>query len=944
MILRSSFIFLILLITSCHQKEQETIDLSGTWKFQIDSLDLGIKEQWFLHDLEDNVQLPGSMATNNKGNPVTLKTEWTGQIVDTSFFSDEKYAKYRTDANFKIPFWLQPNKHYLGAAWYQKEVEIANNWSSKGISLELERCHWETQIWVDNKKAGMQNSLATPHQYDLTSLLSPGKHTLTIRVDNRVKDINPGMNSHSITDHTQSNWNGIAGALKLNSNPLVSIKNVKITPNLKRKKAVVSIWIENKTSVQKEIKLVAYAESFNSKTNHRTTSKSLVKKVEIGITKLSFDLNMGTNTLLWDEFNPNLYHLNLSLNSKAGNQYKKIDFGMREFKPKGTRFEINDRPLFLRGTLESSIFPKTGYPATSVEDWIRIFKICKAHGLNHIRFHSHCPPEAAFKAADREGIYLQVECSSWANSGSSVGDKKPIDKWLYQEADRILEAYGNHPSFCMMAYGNEPGGRNQGEYLGNFVSHFKKKDNRRVYTGGAGWPFLEANDFYNNAAPRIQGWGEGLNSIINKKAPQTLYDFKKIVEKVKMPYVSHEIGQWCAYPNFKEIKKYTGVLKAKNFEIFQETLTKNNLGHLSDSLLLASGKLQALCYKSDIEAALRTPGFAGFQLLDLHDFPGQGTALVGVLDAFWEEKGYISPKEYSQFCNQTVPLARMKKCVFRNTEVFKAAIEVAHFGKAPLLAPNITWNITTKNGEQIKTGVLSVTNLEIDNCQNIGNITFPLNEIKTPQQLHLNVSVNDYTNGWDFWVYPPQPESLEKDVHITNSLNKEAIQILNNGGKVLWSLKNKSLSSEFGGNIKVGFSSIFWNTAWTRGQAPHTLGILCNPKHKALQKFPTEYHSNWQWWDAMNHGQAIVLDNFSESIQPIVRIVDDWFQNRSLGLVFEVKVGNGKMIISGADLLTNKAERIEAQQLTYSLISYMKSSEFHPVSKISIKELQKLTK
>ena len=93
---------------------------------------------------------------------------------------------------------------------------------------------------------------------------------------------------------------------------------------------------------------------------------------------------------------------------------------------------------------------------------------------------------------------------------------------------------------------------------------------------------------------------------------------------------------------------------------------------MADSFLLASGKLQALCYKADIEAALRTKNFAGFQLLDLHDFPGQGSAIVGVLNPFWESKGYVTPQEYSEFCNSVVPLARMSKFVFNSGDTLKA--------------------------------------------------------------------------------------------------------------------------------------------------------------------------------------------------------------------------------------------------------------------------------
>lgn len=929
---------------SCKTKKENTIDLSGEWKFQIDRQDKGIVEEWYKNNMAETVFLPGSMAENGKGDDITVNTEWTGQIVDQSWYKGEKYARYREEGNVKIPFWLQPLKHYLGAAWYQKEITIPKNWYNKYIELILERPHWETQIWVDDKKIGMENSLATSHIFNTTKYLKPGKHSLSIRVDNRVKEIDPGMNSHSISDHTQSNWNGIVGEISLRATSLLMIEDVQLYPDVVKKEVFAKIKLENYTGKPQDCKLTLKPILVSTGSNENI--EGVVTEFNITEEKyLEIVCPMGESPLLWDEFSPNLYKMKLILKSSSGDiDQKQITFGMREFNVKGNRFNINGRPLFLRGTLECSIFPKTGYPATNVEEWKRIFKACKAHGLNHMRTHSWCPPEAAFEAADEIGVYLQVECSSWANSGSSVGDGKPIDKWIYKEAEQILDAYGNHPSFCLMAYGNEPAGTNQMEYLSSFIEYFKKIDPRHMYTGGAGWPYIEAADFYNNAAPRIQGWGQELNSIINKEAPQTVFDFNDIIMKTPMPYVSHEIGQWCVYPNFKEIEKYTGVLKAKNFEIFQETLKENNLLHLADSFLLASGKLQALCYKADIEAALRTADMAGFQLLDLHDFPGQGTALVGCLDAFWEEKGYISPEQYRSFCNETVPLARMEKRIFSNLDEFIAEIEVAHFGSSLLLAPEIKWKISTGEGHIIGQGNLPVEKLRIDNCQKAGTIKMPLIELKYPQKLHLEVFVNNFSNGWDFWVYPQNPtDDYLDEVYIANSVDESVYQTLNDGGKVLLSLKKGSLNKNSGGEIKIGFSSIFWNTAWTRNQAPHSLGILCDPKHEALAEFPTEYHSNWQWWDAMNHGQAIILTRFKSQINPIVRIIDDWFENRDLGLIFEGKVGKGKIIVCAADLLSDLEERLEAQQLLYSLKKYICSDNFNPESAISFEELELLT-
>ena len=918
---------------------QQTIDLAGTWQYAMDPADKGVAESWFNQALKDSLTLPGSLTSNGKGDDITLTTPWTGQIVDSSFYKNPEYAKYRQPGNIKIPFWLQPVKYYKGAAWYQKEVTIPEHWNGQFVGLFLERCHWESRLWMDDKEVGMQNSLGTPHQYDLTNMLTPGKHRLTLCIDNRVKDIDPGLNSHSITDHTQSNWNGMVGQLYLEARPLVNIRSIQIYPDVQNKKIAVKVKIQNPDGKANSVKLSLAIRGTSQKSSDDFELKEGVNEVEM-------NLLMDDNVKLWNEFHPNIYTLEANLKDITSGQRDVMTttFGMREFKTVGKQIQINGLPTFLRGTLECAIFPKTGYPATDIEEWLRIFNICRAHGLNHIRFHSWCPPKAAFDAADQTGFYLQVECSSWANTSTTIGDGKPFDKYLYEESERMAEAYGNHPSFCMMVYGNEPGGPNHIPFLTEFVKFWKNKDSRRIYTSGAGWPIIPENDYQSTPDPRIQGWGQELKSIINGEAPRTDYDWSAFNSRYPQPVVSHEIGQWCVYPNFKEIAKYEGILRARNFELFQETLKDHGMEQLADSFLLASGKLQALCYKADIEAALRTKDFGGFQLLDLHDFPGQGTALVGVLDAFWGEKGYISPSEYRRFCNSTVPLARLKKCIFTNNETFEASVEVVHYGDGPITDCTPEWKITDQSGQVIQSGKLAQTDIPLGNCFKLGTVSFPLATFITPENLKLEVTVDSLSNSWDFWVYPSNKAAIsgEENIRVVQKLDAQSVQFLKEGGSILLNLGKGSLSKEMGGTIKIGFSSIFWNTSWTHGQAPHTLGILCNPKHPALADFPTEYHSNYQWWDAMSHSGAINISSYPSEIKPIVRVIDDWFTNRPLALIFEANVGKGKILISGIDLQSKLDKRPEAQQLLYSLKKYMVGGKFNPPVELTINQINRL--
>ncbi len=934
-------VFFLFIFSSCSNTDETTIDLSGEWQFRIDSNDVGESEQWFSQSFEEKVELPGSMVENGKGYPVTLDTKWTGGIQNPQWFNHPDYAPYHDSANVRFPYWLQPDLKYTGAAWYSKSINVPDEWDGKPVILRLERPHWESTVWINGSKAGLQNSLATPHIFDISAFIETGENTITVRIDNRTKDVDVGLNSHSITDHTQSNWNGIAGDLTISLKSAVYIGQVAIFPNVSDNSIKIKASVINSTSDTANVKIPVYAKLKGN--GEKSGQETYEFTVSPGENQVIMDYQLSNEALLWDEFNPNVYQLVLRLNSESGADEAVEDFGFRDFKVEGTRFTVNQRPVFLRGTLECAIFPLTGYPPTNAAEWEKVYRAVKAHGLNHVRFHSWCPPEAAFEAADPMGIYLQVECSSWANQSTELGSGLPVDEYIWDESRHIIREYGNHPSFVMMAYGNEPGGPDFREYLTGFVNYWKENDPRRIYTGAAGWPVIEVNQFHNIPEPRIQGWGQELNSIINAEPPRTNYDWRDKLPGDGIPVVSHEIGQWCVYPNFREIEKYTGVLKPKNFELFRESLNAHHMGHLADSFLLASGKLQALCYKADIEAALRTPGFAGFQLLDLHDFPGQGTALVGVLDPFWEEKGYISPEEYSRFCNSTVPLVRLDKRIFTEGEILKAGIEVAHFGPQAMKDINPAWNID-QNNEVIAGGTLGQQDIEIGNTLSLGEVIYEFQKENRPRKLTLTVEIGDFSNAWDIWVYPVNTEMEDSDVKIVEKLDDATLNYLKQGGKVLLSLGKGKVAPDMGGQVGVGFSSIFWNKAWTNNQKPHTLGILCNPAHPALEHFPTEYHSNWQWWDAMSRADAVQLDSLPVEIKPIVRIIDDWVTNRRLALLFEAKVGKGKLLVSGTDLINNMGNRPEARQLLFSLKSYMAGEKFNPQVDVSVDQLLKIIK
>jgi hypothetical protein len=925
------FAFVALVSVQCACVAADVISLSGQWLFDLDRSDVGVAERWFSHPLTHQVRLPGSLPEQGIGDDVTLQTPWTGGIIDRSFFDSPQYATDREPGNIRVPFWLQPDKYYAGAAWYQREMDIPAEWKIRRAVLFLERAHWETRVWLDGLPVGTNDSLSTPHQYDLGQL-TPGKHTVSIRVDNR-RIIDIGENTHGISDHTQGNWNGIVGRIELHSTPLVWIDDLQIYPHLATKSVTIKGRVGNQTGQGSSQSL----RLFILDGRKTVTEKALDVQVAAAGADFETEIPLGGNVETWDEFHPHLYTAKATLDGET----RAVTFGMREISTQGTQFVINGRKTFIRGTLECCIFPKTGHPPTEVGEWKRILRVARSYGLNLLRFHSYCPPEAAFIAGDELGFYFQVE-TCWANQSTTIGDGKPVDQWVYDETSRILQAYGNHPSFLLMPYGNEPGGKNVAPYMAKFVAHFKSLDSRRLWTSASGWPQIPENQFDVTPDPRIQAWGEGVKSRINALPPETMTDYRAYISQRPVPVVSHEIGQWCVYPNFAEIPKYTGYLKPKNFGVFADALDAHALKSLAHPFLLASGKLQTLCYKEDIESALRTPGMGGFELLDLHDFPGQGTALVGVLDPFWGDKGYVTAKEYSRFCNSTVPLARLQKRVFTIGEQLTAELEVAHFGPEALDGVEASWKLVADNHKVLCEGKLPAKHIPIGNAIQLGDIAADLKDVPAPAHCRLVVALAKFENDWDVWVYPAASDVASSPaVLVTARFDEPARARLRAGGNVLLTIPGKETANYDPDPVKPGFSSIFWNTAWTGRQAPTTLGILCDPRHPALAEFPTAFHSDWQWWYLIHRAGALRLDLLSPGLEPIVRVIDDWVTARPLGLVVEAKVGRGKMVICGFDL-TRNSDDVVSRQMRRSLEDYMVSDKFAPTGEITLGQVESL--
>lgn len=933
MIQRSILLFLsVCLFFSCNQTtEREYIDLQGTWKFALDSLDMGEKEQWYKNALSDEVNLPGTTDTNKKG------------VLNT---------------NFEETTYLSREYSYKGKAWYQKEIHIPAGWERKTLQLLLERTK-PTKIWIDDTYIGSSRNISTSQVYDLSGKLTSGAHTLTIMVDNG-ESVPPQLlsNSHAYTESTQTNWNGIIGKIQLDVRPLTYIREVQVYPDAKKKNALVKIFLSKPVGENESPEIKLLAEACNTDKKHRIEA---IKKGDPLQEEVEILLDLGDDAVLWDEFDPAFYTLTVSLKGKGYTDSQQVTFGLRNFAVKGTQFTMNDNVTFLRGKHDACVFPLTGHVAMDVESWRNYFKIAKSYGINHYRFHSWCPPEACFEAADLEGIYLQPELPYWGSFNPE--DTKLVD-FLTEEGIHIQKAYGNHASFVMFALGNELSGEQQ--IMTDLIQIFKNVDNRHLYATGSN-NYLgfrkqaEIDDYFTTCRVggeepfRFNTHARGSFSFadaydggyINHTYPNSVMNFDTAVSLCPVPIISHETGQFQIYPNYKEMEKYTGVLKPRNFEVFKQRLEKAGMAGQADDFFKASGKWSALLYRADIEMDIRTKGFGGFQLLDLQDYPGQGSAYVGILDAFMDSKELITPEEWREFCSEVVPLFNTPKFCYTTDEPLSGDILIAYYSKLPIKAQQLDWEL--KQGSTILDNGSLPIDIEQGVLAGIGTIKPAISSVKEASQvvLTLQIAGTAYKNSYSLWIYPSEKEvSQPSQIYVSKKLDSKMQETLQQGGKVLWFPNHKEYEDVTVGGL---FQTDYWNYRMFKtiservGKpvSPGTMGILTNPEHPVFNHFPTDFHTNWQWFAMIKHSRPFILDQSPKGYLPIIQVIDNIERNHKLGILFEFDVNGGKLLVCMADLPAI-TEYPEARQLYRSILSYMESDKFAPATKLTPKELSSL--
>ncbi len=887
------------------------LDISGTWRCEINGQ-------------RADARLPGTLDENGLGRP------------------DDPMGQWKLDEVRRIGFWHEGDpivtrltrKHtWTGEARFTRRVDCDLNGGARWFA-DVERAR-SLRLRINGREAPLYRPgcLSAPYTFEVTGLLT-GRDEWEFLSDNSY----PGWPAEAITyssaasDETQTNWNGLLGTLRLRAEAPVFVDWVRVYPADGKLDAVVELDTACPWQGSLQLSSDALAE-----THTQTVS------TEAGRHSLWFrGMALRQDARLWDLDEGCLHSLTVT---GPGLEARTVTFGIRRFAAEAGHLTLNGRRIFLRGETNCAVFPETGYCPMDTDTWLRVLARYREYGVNCVRFHSHCPPEAAFDAADRLGMLMQPELSHWDPEHAFASDE--ARQYYKTELFRILARLANHPSFVMLSLGNELQADEAGHaFMDRLLADARAYDGTRLYTPGSNAHYGQrgadpAGDFHTAMRYRdraMRATGGGMSGWLNRAYPDAALTYDAAVAALRaagdQPVFSFEVGQYEVLPDFGEIGEYRGVLRPDNLSHIRRKVRERGLEKDWRRMAEATGESSLQCYRAEVEAALRTDGYSGISLLGLQDFPGQGTALVGMLNAHLAPKPYDFAKaeRFRAFFTDALPLALLPRFTYEAGETLTVPIRMANYGRKDLNGTP-EWRLA---GDRFRAeGILPEATAARGGLTDLGQLTVPLDGIGRPVRLTLTVAFSGCRNSYDLWVYPPTQPVCPEAVCECRSLDDGALAALERGGCVY--LAPDSTPEALPGSVQAQFSPDFWSVCTFPNQSG-CMGQLIDASHPLFERFPTERWSTWQWWP-MATARAVVLP---ERVDCIVAEMDSYAFLRPMAQLFECRCGRGRLLFSSMGL-HRLQQYPEARALQAAIYAYMTSDRFRPAQALSPDWIRKLT-
>ena len=882
-----------------------TIDLSGLWQCAIPGQ-------------AGTLRLPGSLDEGGFGGPDDPRRQWKAEeLKRRGFWQDGDPILTRLTRKYT----------YEGEARFSRKI----SWKvpeGERVFLECERTR-QLRLLVNGQeaKAVQPSCLSAPCVFEVTGLAT-GEDEFTLLSDNSY----PGWPREAIiyasaaSDETQTNWNGVLGFLRLRTEKPDFISGIRVYPR------------GDQAEIRVELNLSGRREGIL-----RLSSPALREEQEIcfageaGAHEYRCAAALHPEARRWDLEEGNLYPLTVSAD---GMEAKTVRFGVRDFAAADGHLTLNGRRIFLRGEVNCAAYPETGYIPADTETWKDILKTYRAYGVNCVRFHSHCPPEAAFIAADEAGMLMQPELSHW-DPQHAFGSPE-AQGYYALEAGQILRYLANHPSFVMLSFGNELHYDEEVRpFVNGLVRQLREEDPTRLYTDSSN-PFYgmkgpnPACDLYTSSDDRgrmIRATSADFRGWLNRESANAQRDYSAEMAELRkssdLPVFSFEVGQYEVLPDFGEIREYEGVTVPANLMFMERKMRAAGLEGVWQKMAEATGENSLQCYRAEVEAALRTEELSGISLLSLQDFPGQGTALVGMMTAHLRPKPYdfARPQRFAAFFRDVLPLALLPRFVYEAGEEIRFPVRIANYGKRNLQGP-VSWTLTGDGTELSGEG--PGLRAAAGTLSGKTEIRIPPVGAEAPARLTLTLRYCGIQNEYPLWVYPETLPVCPAEVLECRRLDGRAMEVLASGGKVF--LAPDSTEEALPRSVQAQFSTDFWCVCTFPSQAG-CMGQLIDAEHPLFRNFPTDSFSSWQW-HPMATQRALLLPR---AMKAIITEMDSCMLLRPMAQLLECRCGGGRLMISSLGL--HHLEQTPAvRALRQAIYDYMASDLFRPEEELSTEE------
>lgn len=956
--------------SACGMESYMKILLDGSWHVELEDGTTG------------QMDLPGTLDENGIGHRDVGANQWHPDAALGK-------AEEEIDKDAPIATRFTRRHTYEGKARISRRIKIPE-YGMERLFVRVERAR-ALRLFVDGAESCIfrQGTLSTPYIFELTGV-TPGEHELTFLSDNSY----PGMPKTAIcyssaaTDETQTNWNGILGECSMYTRPQNFIDSLRVYPRAVKKEEknkadsyVIDVCVELAPGAKEiliDAKMVLQSETLAAGNLENTQKLTEIfgcagenlmetgaeaqenqKTVEIWFRNLP----LRENVKLWDEAEGNLYEMAAILDSGMAAEYGddivdecQIRFGIRSFGDNGSgRLALNGRTIFLRGEANCAEYPETGHPPMTIPEWKEMLLKYRSYGINCVRFHSHCEPEAAFAAADELGMLLQPELSHW-DPKNAFGTEESY-RYYRAELTAILKTYANHPSFVMLTLGNELQAQGKGrERMRELVRTAKRLDPTRLYANGSNAFYGEEgcdseSDFYTSQSCKnvvIRGTFSGMRGYINENYPSADHAYDAAMVEIRKEYpkpvFSFEVGQFEVLPDFEELKSFHGISDPMNLKLIKKRVEERGLLPSWKKYVEATGELSRLAYREEIEAAMRTRELSGISLLGLQDFPGQGTALVGMMNSHMESKPYLfaRPERFREFFRESRIFVKLPRYTYEEGEYLTAEVGVANFGKDSI-SGELVWTlgyrdcaVNTGSGEFLYGRADRQKNCPPGTYTSLGRLDIPLEVKGVSAAFMLTVSMGDCTSTYPVWVYKKASPECPKNVYETRVFDEQTRAVLQNGGRVYLSPDADEESLPY--SIKTQFTTDFWSVG-TFADQEGGMGQLIDTEHPIFKEFPTDLHTDWQWW-IMATKRAVILPH---PMKMIITEMDSYAFLRPMAQLIEFRCLKGKVLLSTMEL--HKSQQYpEARALQAAIYTYLSGENFEPAEELAEEELSTLVR